>query len=177
MEDGDYCSKPENSWSIWSSLPTVPIRPVDLLHDSVVMTTDLRKKFNSVVQYFRDVERRFCTRRVSKGEDARLEDLTFYPLNLTDPFGTNPMKRDNFTQGYVTNGTFEGDLNFFATLAAVMDIPYKAHIKRLSKNDIENSVEWIKNKASQISVVPDGIGRMFLSDLMRYEDLMIDEMN
>jgi hypothetical protein len=54
----------------------------------------------------------------------------------SDPFGTEPFKRDGFTQGFNAKGTFEGDLNALATIAGLANVTYKASVKRSSREDM-----------------------------------------
>jgi hypothetical protein len=141
----------------------------DKLKKIVAEFKDERIQFVDYSGFFGDVDGRFCTHGRSVGEDKRLGELTLYPLNLGDSFGTEPMKRDDSTQGYVTNGTFEGDINYMATIAAFMDIPYKDHVKRMPKDSIETAVDWIKDEVDQINVLPDGFGRVFHPTMLGHQ--------
>jgi len=158
---------------------------VQIWQDPVIMTKQLREDLNGLVvamndqikkavgadekvtivdydEYFGAVGGRFCTKDVNKPEDDRLGDVTFFPLNLEDPFGTSPMKRNEPTQGYVWPGTFEGDLNYMAYIGG-KNITYKPHIKRSLIEDmiLHLGYEEIKDTTPEVSVLPDGVGRIF----------------
>jgi hypothetical protein len=62
----------------------------------------------------------------------------------SDPFGTQPFKREGLTQGFNANGTFEGDINALATIAGLMNVDYKPHAKRLSKDEIKKPSDKAK---------------------------------
>ncbi|KAF1998640.1 SGNH hydrolase [Amniculicola lignicola CBS 123094] len=190
MADDDFCSKPENTWSLGEG-------PKNLagwaFQDVIVQTKENRKKLNDLIdvmnnkieevvkqkaegdkervifvnydQAFGIVQGQFCKKGVEKHDLARIADLAFYPLNLADAYGTVPFKRDGSSKNYIENGTEEFELENLAELGTFAGLNYKGWVPILkSKNKAETEGSEIGdrlNPTKGVSILPDGLGRTF----------------
>jgi len=126
-------------------------------------------------EYYGDVKGRFCTKGVSKPEQERKYDLTFYPLDFADPLGQKNFKRDEAVD--VFNGTFEGDIDFLSVLADVSGAKYRSNVPKVkakaktqmlgasaakaSEGEAVKSAAVANPRIQKRSYLPDGFGRTF----------------
>ncbi|KAJ5178836.1 hypothetical protein N7492_002046 [Penicillium capsulatum] len=171
MSDGDSCSK--KTWSVYNQGGGKYA-----LQPAVKLTVDRRKKMNELVDavnkkiaeavkragdqvvfvdYELDVRTsggQFCEKGVDEPNPDR-KGLMFYELEISDPLGMSPFKRDGDD---AFEGTFEYDLNRLAELTLTAGSTFK------DTSHAKNSTETKKNKEGKRfvdAVLPDGYKRIF----------------